>query len=146
MTTLDENKEIVQQAWDVVFNQCRSDLAGKYFDENYLEYGPDGSVTTRGLEQLTKACEWIVRVFPDFHCTIEDLLAEGDKVFSRVMVTATQRGEYGGVPATGRKVRFEIMMLSRIDHGRIVEDWSLSDEWGLFKQIADISLVPKQPD
>jgi predicted ester cyclase len=144
MTSLAENKIIVQQAWEVVFNQGRTDLVGNYFDDAYLEYAPDGKITTQGLEQLKKACDWIASVFPDFHCTVEDLLEEGDKVFSRVMVTATQRGEYGDVQATGRKIQFGIMMLSRIANGRIVEDWSLSDEWGLFRQIADISLVAKQ--
>jgi predicted ester cyclase len=146
MTSLGENKAIVQQAWEIVFNQSHINLVGKYFDDNYLEYKMDGSVTTSGLEQLKKVSEWIRRVFPDFHCTIEELLAEGDKVFSRVIVTATQCGEYHGVAATGRIVQFGIMMVSRIANGKIVEDWSLSDDLSLLKQIADVSFVAKLPE
>jgi predicted ester cyclase len=146
MTSLEENKAIVAQAWEQVFNQGRADRAGEYFAEQYVEYGPDGTVSTRGLEQLKTTCAWMQRTFPDFHVTIADLIAEGDKVASRVMVTATQRGEYGGVAATCRKVQFAIMMVSRIADGKIVEDWTLSDEWSLFKQIAEISLVAKQPN
>lgn len=146
MTSLEENKAIVQQAWEIVFNQAHIDLAGKYFDDHYVEYKLDGSVATRGLEQLKKVSEWLLRVFPDFHCTIEELLAEGDKVLSQVMVTATHCGEYDGVAATGRKVRFGIMMVSRIANGRIVEDRTLSDDLSLLKQIAEVSFVARQTE
>jgi C-1 hydroxylase len=145
MTSLEENKAIIQQAWEIVFNQGRIDLAAKYFDDNYVEYRLDGSITTSGLEQLKKVSGSIRQVFPDFRCIIDELLAEGDKVFSRVMVTATQCGEYDGVAATGRKVKFGIMMVSRIANGKIVEDWTLSDDLSLLKQIAKISFVAMQP-
>jgi C-1 hydroxylase len=144
MISLEENKIIVQQTWEIVFNQWQTDLAGKFFDDNYVEYKLDGSIAVLGLEDLKNTCKRIHQVFPDFHCSVEELLAEGNKVFSRVMVTATHCGEYGGISATGRKVNFGIMMVSRIANGKIVEDWSLSDDFSLFKQIAEISFTAKQ--
>jgi predicted ester cyclase len=63
------------------------------------------------------------RAYPDLHVTIEDLVAEGDKVVSRNTVTGTHGGEYMGLPATGRSVTYNEIFIFRFKGGRLAETW-----------------------
>jgi steroid delta-isomerase-like uncharacterized protein len=72
---------------------------------------------------------------PDFHTTIDDLIAEGDKVVARVTMTGTHTGDFWGFPATGRKVLFTGIYVARIENGKIVEHWGEEDGIGLMQQI-----------
>jgi C-1 hydroxylase len=65
--------------------------------------------------------------FPDWHETIEDIIAEGDKVWVRVKATGTITGEYRGLPPTGKKVTYEAVDIYRIANGKLVEYWGVSD-------------------
>jgi predicted ester cyclase len=69
---------------------------------------------------------------------IEDLIAEGDKVAARWRARATHRGEYGGVPPTGREVEFTGISVYRIEGNRIAESWTIEDELGLMRQIGAV--------
>jgi len=76
--------------------------------------------------------------FPDGRYTIEDMIAEGDKVVSRWTVRATHKGEYQGIPATGKQVTFTNIVISRIAGGKIVEAWGEYDSIGLMRQLGAI--------
>ena len=78
------------------------------------------------------------RGFPDVVSTIEDLIAEGDKVVVRWSARATHRGEYEGVPPTGKAVEFTGISVYRIDGDRIAESWTVEDELGLMRQIGAV--------
>ncbi len=81
---------------------------------------------------------WFARLrgaFPDYHSTIEDLVAEGDRVVVRQTVTGTHRGAFMGIEPTGRRVRFEAIDIFRVRDGRIVEHWGLSDSAALAAQL-----------
>lgn len=72
---------------------------------------------------------------PDFHTTIDDLIAEGDKVVARVTMTGTHTGDFWGFPATGKKVVFTGIYIARIENGQIVEHWGEEDGISLMQQI-----------
>src|SRR5829696_4627805 len=76
--------------------------------------------------------------FPDVVSTIEDLIAEGEKVAARWRARATHRGEYVGVPPTGREVEFTGISVYRIERNRIAESWTVEDELGLLRQIGAV--------
>lgn len=78
------------------------------------------------------------RGFPDVVSTIEDLIAEGDKVVARWSARATHRGEYVGVPPTGKEVEFAGISVYRIEGDRIAESWTVEDELGLMRQIGAV--------
>jgi predicted ester cyclase len=78
------------------------------------------------------------RGFPDVVSTIEDLIAEGDKVVARWTSHATHRGEYMGIPPTGREVEFAGISVYRIERNRITESWTVEDELGLMRQIGTV--------
>jgi predicted ester cyclase len=76
--------------------------------------------------------------FPDMHYTVEDLIAEGDKVVCRWTVRATHQGEFMGVPATGKVVTWTGISITRFAGGKDVEDWESFDMLGLMQQLGAI--------
>jgi steroid delta-isomerase-like uncharacterized protein len=78
------------------------------------------------------------RAYPDLHFTVEDLIAEDDKVVVRDSVTGTHRGEYMGIPATGKSVTYHKIFIFRFLIGRIVETWSVVDVLSQMRQLGAI--------
>ncbi len=73
--------------------------------------------------------------FPDLQVTVEDLIAEGDKVVGRLTVTGTHQGELMGIPATGKKVSFSEIHIVRISNGKVVEHWEVADIMSMMQQL-----------
>ncbi len=93
---------------------------------------PDGK---EGLKQRHAA---IFSAFPDFKIIIEDMVAEDDKVVSRLKVTGTHRGELFGIEVTGKSISYKGFDMMRIANGRIVEQWATFDHLSLMQQLGAI--------
>jgi predicted ester cyclase len=76
--------------------------------------------------------------FPDVVSTIEDLIAEGNKIVARWRSRATHQGEYMGIPPSGKEVEFTGISVYRIEAGKIAESWNVEDQLGLMQQIGAI--------
>ncbi len=85
------------------------------------------------------------RGFPDVVSTIEDLIAEGDKVVARWRSRATHQGEYMGIPPSGKEVQFTGISVYCIERGKIAESWNVEDKLGLMRQIG-ANPEPKQSE
>ena len=102
---------------------------------------PDAVVRTplpidvTGAEALKHIWAMLFSVYPDIHVTVEDLIAEGDKVVARNTVTGTHRGEFMGVAATGKSVTYNEIFIFRFADGRVVETWGVVDVLAQMKQI-----------
>src|SRR5918993_2860009 len=83
--------------------------------------------------------------FPEVISTIEDLIAEGDKVVARWRSRATHQGEYMGIAPSGKEVEFTGISFYRIEEGKIAESWTVEDQFGLMRQIGAIP-EPGQSD
>jgi predicted ester cyclase len=77
--------------------------------------------------------------FPDLHATIDDLIAEGDKVVDRMTCEGTHQGFFMGAPPTGKRVKWSFIDINRIVDGKVVEHWAEADTIGLLHQLG---LVP----
>jgi predicted ester cyclase len=77
--------------------------------------------------------------FPDWKVTIEDMVADGDRVWDRLKVEGTNTGPFMGLPPTGRRVSFEVLDISRFAGGKLVEHWGVADNLGLMQQLG---LIP----
>lgn len=120
----EENKAVVRRLWEEVWNRADLAVADRIFDAAYAAH--------------EKAFVPVVRAaFPDSHHTIEDLIAEGDKVVTRFTRHGTHRGEFMGVPPTGRRVAVGGIWIHRLEAGRIVEgrEWGQVDWLGLLQQL-----------
>jgi steroid delta-isomerase-like uncharacterized protein len=88
-----------------------------------------------GLEGAIAVHQTTLLGMPDYHTTIEDLIAEGDKVVARVTMTGTHTADFWGVPPTGRRVNLTAIYIVRIADGKIVEHWGEEDGMKVFKQL-----------
>jgi predicted ester cyclase len=86
--------------------------------------------------------EWY-DAFPDMHETIDDMVAEGDKVATRVTTTGTHKGEFMGIPPTNKKVTVSGIVIDRFAGGKIVEDNGQFDMLGLMRQLG-LDPTPKK--
>ena len=124
--SLEENKALVRREQEELWTYTGDlDAAEELFAPEQAEAaGQEASDFRRG--------------FPDVVSTIEDLIAEGDKVTARWRARATHRGEYVGVPPTGKEVEFTGISVYRIEGNRIAESWTVEDELGLMRQIGAV--------
>ncbi|MFG1929920.1 ester cyclase [Mycobacterium sp. NPDC048908] len=95
-------------------------------------------IDTTGPEALKQIWAALYAIYPDIHLTVEDMIAEGDKVVTRTTVRGTHRGEFMGVAPTGKPVTYNEMFIFRFADGRIVETWGVVDVYAQMKQIGVI--------
>lgn len=88
-----------------------------------------------GLEGYKQSLALGRRAFPDGRITIEDMIAEGDKVVTRYTSRGTHRGEFLGMLPTGKVVAFTGVVIHRIAGGKIAEEWGNWDQLGLMQQL-----------
>ena len=89
------------------------------------------------VEGVKSGCFRYFEAFPDMHVALDDLIAEGDRVFLRSTLTGTHDGEYKGIPATGRHVATECAEVFRIADGKVAGYWCLTNVAGLMRQLTD---------
>ena len=99
----EENKAIFRRYAEEVWNQTNLEVVDEIFDR-YLAHQPDGSVLERGPQDVKRFITEFRFAFPDFHSTIEDQIAEGDKVMTRWKIRGTHQGEFRGTAPTGKEV------------------------------------------
>ncbi|OGO30953.1 MAG: hypothetical protein A2Z29_00995 [Chloroflexi bacterium RBG_16_56_11] len=118
-----ENKALVRRVVEF-WNNRDLDAFFRILAPEYVEHLPTGDVT---LEQLRQFAPRFFAAFPDIHFTIEQMVAEGGKVALMVNWKATHRGEYMGIPATGKKIDISVAYIIKIVGGRWVEFWNVTD-------------------
>ena len=92
-------------------------------------------VEATGAEALKEVFSRLHRAFPALHVSIEDVIAEGDRIAARNSVTGTHQGDYMGIPPTGRRVTYNEMFIVRFVDGRIAETWGVVDVFSQMKQL-----------
>ena len=97
------------------------------------------SQPVRGLEAAKQFDTLLRRVFPDIHFTVEDQLAETDKVVTHWTARGTHKGQLMGIPATGRSVTWAGITIHLIANGRVAESWVSSDTLDLMQQLGVVS-------
>ena len=131
----EQNKAMVRQMIEEVFNRGDLSRVDEYLAPDFVEREelPPGLPGGReGVQQLTVLLR---SAFPDFKATIDDLVAEGDKVVIRQTWRGTHRSEFMGVPPTGKSVSFGVIDILRIAGGKVVEHWGLMDSMSLMQQL-----------
>jgi steroid delta-isomerase-like uncharacterized protein len=132
-----ENRAVVGRFLDQVIS--RGDLAAA--DElcaSDLVWHGVGIGDLPDLESFKRSVGPFFSAFPDLHVTTEDLIADGDRVVARYTWRGTHRGDFFGIPATGRSVTVAGTSIYRISDGKIAEEWWLEDLLGLMRQIGAV--------
>jgi predicted ester cyclase len=98
----------------------------------------------RGIKNYKQHVSEFSSAFPDLHFTIDEMIAEGDKVAVRVTATGTNKGAFRGIPPTNKKVTVWMIQIDRIVGGKFVEGWSRYDTFGLMQQLGLIPTPGKE--
>jgi predicted ester cyclase len=99
----------------------------------YVAHTPFG--TAVGIPAFEKIAGTLIKAFPDVHLTVLEVVSEGDTVVVRDLTTATQKGPFLGIPATGKKVSWSEYQFWHLSHGKVVEEWVTFDTLGLLQQL-----------
>jgi predicted ester cyclase len=110
----------------------------EFVNPDFVDHNPFPG-TTPDLAGLKQAFEIFLHAVPGYH-TIEDLIAEGDKVVARIIGYGTHTGELLGIPPTGKQVQTEGIAIWRIRNGKIVEHWNQVDKLGLLQQLGAVPI------
>ncbi len=138
----EQNKTIVRQFFEAIDAQNYARMKELLAPDFVLHYsGPQQDFAGEAFIQLVRA---YYTAFPDGVHIFEDILAVGDKVVNRALWEGTQKAEFEGLPATGTKVKFYQIGISRVEDGKIKETWVVEDNLGMMTQLG-MELRPKEP-
>ena len=140
MSTEEENKATFRRYLEEVWNQGNLELVDEIFDR-YVSHQPDGSTLERGPEDVKRFVGEFLTAFPDYHISIEEQIAEGDKVVNRVTIRGTHLREFRGMAPTGEEMEIPGMTVFRFsDEGKVVESWDSYDQLSLMRRSIDQEL------
>jgi steroid delta-isomerase-like uncharacterized protein len=145
MSTSEENKAVVRRQEEELFTRGNLNAADEIYAPGYVGHDPSNPEDIRGLEAAKQAAADYRRAFPDLRVTVEDLIAEGDKVVARLRFRGTHRGELNGIAPTGRRVDCSGIVVSRMEGGKIAEDWANFDDLGIMRQLGVLPESGEQP-
>ncbi len=132
--SLEENKAIELRFHEEVVNKGNLAIIDELVAANFVQHdAPPGlSADREGMKQFFAMAH---SAFPDFHSTLEDMFAEGDKVVQRFTARGTHKGEWMGIAPTGKQITISGIAIHRITDGKIVEGWTSMDMLGALQQL-----------
>jgi steroid delta-isomerase-like uncharacterized protein len=123
----------MERFYQEVVNNGNLALLDELCSTDYVDH--DDDVATPGREGLKQHLAMIRRGFPDTRVTVEDLVADGDKVAARTTHRGTHTEDFMGMPPTGKQVTMSGMDITRLVDGKIVEHWGLVDAMAMMQQL-----------
>jgi steroid delta-isomerase-like uncharacterized protein len=132
----ERNKERVQRALDDLWNKKDWAKEAEYADKDLIVHAPHRPEPYHGPEGFEELGRMVQSAFPDYHLTIDEVIAEGDKVVVLFTWTGTNTGDLMGLPATGKRVEMnEANMYRFTPEGRVAEIWANQDMGAMAQQL-----------
>ena len=132
--SLKSNKLLAQRVWEEVWHQGQLSRIDDLFTTDFVRHDP-GRRELQGTEQNRQFIGSLRAAFPDVHYSVEDQIAEGDKVVVRYRFRGTHLGVFQGMPPTGKQVTYPGILIYRLGDGKIAEQWTEFDLLGLLRQL-----------
>jgi steroid delta-isomerase-like uncharacterized protein len=134
----EENKNLVRRWFEEVWNKGRISAVAEMFHSSGRAYGfPDPDAVVSSPADFAELCKTFRETFPDIHVTVDDLVAEGDRVAVRWTATMTHLGDGFGFPATSKKVNLSGSSFLICGNGQILEGWNYMDLTRMRLQLQD---------
>jgi len=131
---LEENKVLARRFISEGWDKGNLGILDELLAPTYVDHNPPPGLPA-DREGAKQGITLFRTAFPDLKNTIEDLVAEGDKVVGRLISRGTHRGEFQGIPPTGKQVVVEGIFIGRVAGGKLVETWGQFDAIGLLQQL-----------
>ena len=129
----EENKAVLRRN-EEVFNKGDLAVADETIAPNYIYHGSVGQ-EVKGLEGFKQIVTMFRTAFPDLHVTVDDMIAEGDKVAHRLTLRGTHKGEMMGIAPTGNQITMSGILIQRIVGNKMAEGWIVNDDLGMMQQM-----------
>jgi predicted ester cyclase len=133
----EHNKALARRILEEIVTRGNMSLADELIAPDYVGH-PTPPGMPPGREGLKLTFTMYLSAFPDMKTTIDDIFAEGDKVVFRATHSATHKGEFMGIPPTGKSVSFEEISIMRFAEGMCAEYWGLTDSMTMMQQLGAI--------
>jgi steroid delta-isomerase-like uncharacterized protein len=139
----EQNKAIISLFYEELWNNRNTNIADEIFAADCVTHQLQSGVELSGVPRIPEVvkhhvAEWLSS-FPDLRFTVEQIIADEDHVVSRSVMQGTHTGIWVGIAPTGKQVSIRMIVIHRIENGKIAEDWVLVESLGLFQQLG---LVP----
>ena len=128
-----ENKALVRRFYEEI-DKGNIDAMDQFVAENYIDHNPAPFVAATGLEGLKQSFKIFEKATPGYHI-IEDQIAEGDRVVTRLTSIGKHEGDLPGAPRTGNDMKMTSITIHRIANGKLAEKWSEKDMIALLTQL-----------
>ena len=130
-----ENKDLIRRVIEEALNKGNLSVADSAFTADYVAHVPGAPALPSGADAFKRVIQMWRAAFPDWHMTIEELVAEGDIVANRFTTRGTHQGVLMGIPPTGRPITVRGMEFHRLRDGKVAESWIADDIPGIFVQL-----------
>ena len=137
----EQNKKAARRLFEELWNDRKLNLADELIAPDYRNHDPNTPDFGAGPDAYKKLVGMYTKAFPDLRLTIDDMIAEGDKVVVRWTSYGTHKGELRGIPPTGKETSVTGTTICRFSGGRIAEQWLVWDTLGLMRQLG---VIPRE--
>jgi steroid delta-isomerase-like uncharacterized protein len=138
----EQNKALVRK-WFEAIDTGDVSIVADFVAPDYVDHNPPPfPVGGPGLDGVEQTYKYALNAFGEFRHVIDDMLADGDKVITRVTATGRHTGDFVGIPPTGKEVSMSGIAIHRIADGKLAEHWGQVDAFGLLVQLGAVPAPP----
>jgi steroid delta-isomerase-like uncharacterized protein len=131
----EQNKQLVRDITEQIWNRHRFEEIPKFYADDYVvDYRPY-SPLRHGHDAVRGMVERALVAFPDYHEDLRELIAEGDMVVARLTLSGTQKGQWGPVPPTGKRVEIDEIVMLKIRDGKVIWQRGVVDNLAALRQL-----------
>lgn len=139
------NTKLMKRFYDEVANQGKFNLIDELVGADFVDHEEFPGMPS-GKEGLKAFFKMFRSAFPDLKFTVHDMVARGDKVWARLTISGTQKGEFMDMPASGKKMEVQAFDIVRFKNGKAVEHWGLTDSMMMMQQLTPDSDMDSDMD
>jgi steroid delta-isomerase-like uncharacterized protein len=139
-----EKKNLINQLHHI-WNSGEVEAIPGVYSTQIIVHWPKGFAVneSRGIDDIRRTIENVRAAFPDWHEAVADMIIGDDRVVTRYTSTGTHLGSYAGIKATGKKIALDEISIYRIEGGKVIEQWCLSDD---ISTLMTLGLLEEAPD
>jgi predicted ester cyclase len=130
------NKELVKRFFSEILTQKKTGVADEIFHPEFTHYSFPS--TSKGPRSIKESVNIFISGFPDLKAYVEEAIAEGDTVSTKGYWTGSHKGEFMGIPPSGKNVNVKYIDMWKIKDGKLYESWVQMDNAGLIQQLGAI--------
>jgi steroid delta-isomerase-like uncharacterized protein len=130
-----EDTQAIKSSQLELWNTGNAEVVGRLYADHVKRYDPNRPEPIRGPQEIARYVAEVRAGYPDFKLEVNEMIAEGDRLAIHWTVTGTHRGEFLGIPATGKRITISGVTFNRIENHKIVEERAYFDRLTMLEQL-----------